>query len=279
MKMHNNEKWFEPELWQRVVDGELSSVELRELVGACEEHPALWKRCAVAFLEEQTLELELKELNAQWPATVTEALDRALALSTRSDHSRLDATRCAEMARGQADTSATIRRARPLAAVPSHWLNHLGFAASIMLAFFIGWQAAQRFGGDRAEHAASHASEIRSGDNHSIDQAGSASAFAVAQIGGTGGAPTDDSAPAQSAFVGMDPSVEVAADAIQQALQRAEQFVPLDRRIPQQLVDLEQRGLVRIESIEGFVPVRLRDGNTAVVPVQQIELRPIRNAY
>ena len=93
------------------------------------------------------------------------------------------------------------------------------------------------------------------------------------------GAASTGAASVDLRLVGTTPSAAITADAIEQALERPEQFVPLDRRIPKQLVELEQRGWLHIESIEGFVPVRLRDGNTAVVPVQQIDLRLIRNAY
>jgi hypothetical protein len=67
--------------------------------------------------------------------------------------------------------------------------------------------------------------------------------------------------------------------AIQTAGMTTGQFVPLDRRLPRPLAELEQLGLVRIESTEGFVPVQLEDGNTAVVPIQQFDVRSLGSFY
>ena len=46
----------------RLVDGELSAQEYRALLAALDEEPDSWRRCAMAFLEAQTLGQELCRL-------------------------------------------------------------------------------------------------------------------------------------------------------------------------------------------------------------------------
>lgn len=60
-------------LIDRLVDGELSSGERRELLASLETKPGGWRRCALAFVEAQTWGLELRGLMAQTPATSADA--------------------------------------------------------------------------------------------------------------------------------------------------------------------------------------------------------------
>jgi hypothetical protein len=254
-----DEKWLHSHLWLRVVDGELDRAELAELVAACEQQPELWKRCAVAFLEEQTLQLELRELAESWPASPSEMLapERPVLVQAQP------------------------RRAQPLAAAHSPWLNHVVFAASVVLAFLVGWQASLRFGGAFEMRNKQRPEQTSVAGNFSPAE-GTSPAAVTSRLAG----PREREGRNEPMLAGttrVDAATAAmqatAADTIELALEQAEQFVPLDRRIPEPLANLQQRGLVQIESIEGFVPVRLRDGETAVVPVQQIDLRPVRRAY
>lgn len=295
--------------WERVVDGELSRAELLELVKACQEQPGLWQRCAEAFLEEQALEIELRQLAAQWPTTPEDGSAQQQALSRFDDRVTRGSRACSASKANLAKVALPDEHsvARPYnhalaadllgesySAARAGWLNPLGLAACVVLAFLIGWQASERFGKEVPGSPSAEAQQGTATGNRSLAQqtapkqtspkqtsleqpvVGHNSGLVDSQRGADRGDPQSSM---DSTWEGMSPSVETTADAIREAWQRLEQFVPLDRRIPQQLADLERRGLVRIESIEGFVPVRLRDGNTAVVPVQQIELRPVRNAY
>lgn len=257
MNTYTDEKWLHPDRWQRVVDGELDSAELAELVEACEQRPELWKRCAVAFLEEQTLGLELRGLAGRWPATPAEVPAPQRPLLKRE----------------------LSRRAQPLAAAHSPWLNRVAFAASIALAFLVGWQASVRFGRGAAPMSANHPAE-QTGfiGNSSLATRNAPAASASQHASNNPVARIDESLPADSHPIEAATTAN-SAEAIEWAFERPEQFVPLNQRIPKPLADLEQRGWVHIESIEGFVPVRLQDGKTAVVPVQQIDLRPVRKAY
>lgn len=52
-------------LLDRLVDGELSSAEYRQLLAMLDEQPGAWRRCALAFLEAQALGGELKVLRGE----------------------------------------------------------------------------------------------------------------------------------------------------------------------------------------------------------------------
>lgn len=55
----NEPDWVELE---KLVDGQLSSTEYRELIERIEDHPQGWRKCAMAFLEDQALKKELGAL-------------------------------------------------------------------------------------------------------------------------------------------------------------------------------------------------------------------------
>jgi anti-sigma factor RsiW len=59
-------------LLDRLVDGELSDVERRELLVSLDDRPESWRKCALAFLEAQTWQRELSRL-ANEPATAPTA--------------------------------------------------------------------------------------------------------------------------------------------------------------------------------------------------------------
>jgi len=55
--------WSEDDLrFDRLVDGELSAAEYRQLLSSLDDEPGGWRRCAMAFLEAQALGQELRAL-------------------------------------------------------------------------------------------------------------------------------------------------------------------------------------------------------------------------
>ena len=287
MKLHIAEKWLREETWQRVVDNELDLAELKELVAVCDQHPELWKRCAVAFLEEQALCTELRKLGSQWPATAavaaphipaTDSLQAQQSGLTRTPSS--PARAAAPLINRDRSTSAVTGRIHTAGAMQSSVLNCLALAASVMLAFIVGWQASRRIGEPYQRSTSETVSSLGSGTANR--QAASSTTANTStnrtRPGKSESFLTDDNAGGPKQLAASLNPVST-ADAIHQALQRPDQFMPLDHRVPKELVDLQQRSLVRIESIEGIMTVQLQDGKTAVVPVQQFDVRSIRNAY
>jgi hypothetical protein len=240
MNIYTQGNWHRDDTWQRVVDNELTPAELGELVEVCEREPELWKRCAVAFLEERALQSEMKQLGALWQSGPQTAIPLPAIAANKPCSS--------------AGSSA-----------PNHsgLLNCLALVATVLLAFLVGWQAALRSDNhSRAGSAAVATSSTISGEIRPR-----AKIAEVSRDNGQAGLPDDAGLTDDAWLAGYE------------ELGSASQFVLVDKRMPKQLADLEQRGLVRVESIEGFMPVQLTDGFTAVVPIQQLDVRSVRSTY
>src|SRR5688572_19989410 len=63
----------------RLVDGELSELERQELLSALDDEPAGWRRCALAFLEAQSWEADLKAFRDEPPVAVISLVSLARA--------------------------------------------------------------------------------------------------------------------------------------------------------------------------------------------------------
>jgi hypothetical protein len=94
----------------RLVDGELTELERRELLSALDDEPAGWRRCALAFLEAQSWGIDLKSFRDQ--------------------------------------PSEPLTPARPTARFWRHWPVGLAMAASLLLAFFGGLALRDRLASD-----------------------------------------------------------------------------------------------------------------------------------
>jgi anti-sigma factor RsiW len=70
-------------LFDRLVDGELSPTERRELVGSLEHRPGGWRKCALAFLEAQSWRGDLKQIVRESDAALTPAYNLPRAEGTR----------------------------------------------------------------------------------------------------------------------------------------------------------------------------------------------------
>jgi hypothetical protein len=60
--MHHDENQADDVLFDRLVDGELSSNERQQLLASLDDRPGGWRRCALAFLEAQTWRSDLKQI-------------------------------------------------------------------------------------------------------------------------------------------------------------------------------------------------------------------------
>jgi hypothetical protein len=95
--------WEDDERIDRLVDGELTRQEYRELLTLLARHPDGWRRCALAFLEAQAWQRELGSMQL-------------------------------EDIRPPASSRATSRSKKRL----SHWLSLLALAASFLMMFALG---------------------------------------------------------------------------------------------------------------------------------------------
>lgn len=119
-------------LIDRLVDGELSVPERRDLLASLDSQPNGWRRCALAFVEAQTWREELRGLRAQTPAKTADAV--------------------------VVEPSATTSEARPSSR--SQLATWLAVAASVVVAFGLGRQSGMmRSGGHATNQIASSPQE------------------------------------------------------------------------------------------------------------------------
>ncbi len=122
----------------RLVDGEVSPAEYRDIVSALERHPDCWRRVAERFLESQALQRDLAGCFAPEPPP----LETLLHASRSNDAA---ASRDADRADADEDEmAARIEPARPLMAARSwrDWAAPAVSLAVIAVAFLAGRQVA-----------------------------------------------------------------------------------------------------------------------------------------
>ncbi|MCC6507600.1 MAG: hypothetical protein IT423_00725 [Pirellulaceae bacterium] len=269
--MQTYDKWDQEEFWQRVVDG-LSTNELAEFLAACERRPELWKRCALELLEEQALTRELNGLSSHWPlqhqwrpdsaAGETPELDPALAQSSVSPSTTESSHVPAPLPRKSFGTA--------------QWFNSLAFAASVLLAFLVGGQASRRVANWSTNSPALPSGRLANtaipNSTGNLDTGVSRTSALGSAVGSGQG-----SAVSSNMLVVERPTPEaidrVNAAALTQAIQAGD---GLDWET--RYNELRRRGY-EVHSQGGIMPVWLDDGSSAVVPYQQIKVRPKQNAY
>lgn len=237
--MNAYETWTNDDAWQAVVDGELTPSQLRELVTICDRHPELWRRCAIAFLEEQAFEREMKSI--EWPA----------AAAIRSVHNLIHEKQAGPLVQVEQSQSQRMPTSDGdgMARLASNnfWqrhanlFNNVALAATILLAFVIGWQSSLRFGAKE--------------NSTLVERSLQPSTIPDSNLAST------------------------SAGAIESALDRPEELVSFERTIPKEIAELIRLGVVDVKSNDGFVPVRLEDGNAAIVPFHRYQVHPVKMAY
>lgn len=75
-RLSEAEERIDPRMLQRLVDGELSPDEYRQVLTCLDKHPGAWRRCALAFLEAQALHRDFARLLDAALAGTSAALSR-----------------------------------------------------------------------------------------------------------------------------------------------------------------------------------------------------------
>ncbi len=256
MNMNVNDKWSREETWDRIVDGDLDCGELRELIQECDLHPELWRRCALAFLEEQALKQEFESLGQD--ASLFDELHATQAtlqpLTSMGDGPVTESSSSSPVATSQLTETRSNNRA-------SRWsvaMNYLAFAASVALAFSIGWQASRRL---------------------SVVDTSSGSRTISSVVPGQRSPATATERP-QFVSDTLDNRTmeEMRVKAIAQALSNPNAIVPIDQGLPKELRELQRQGRLNVQASDGFIPVSF-GGVNALVPVQSYDIRPQVNDY
>ncbi len=232
-----------------LVAGQLTGERYRAVLRALDADPKLWRECALAFLEDQALRTELRELakgTIEW----------------RSDEEMNDTS--AEVIGGHLGSS--IEPARATAAGKNaeitslRWSSHLlSTAALLMVSFTVGWLGSELL----AEREQSLAPKTN-GVVTTANPGGSSTGNAIGDA--TGRMPAHLDAPHSE----MTP---------QFVLDQSGHFMPLDHEIPQPFLELERQGKVHLESKDGLVPHRMADGSTVFFPVQEVRVIPVTLSF
>jgi hypothetical protein len=227
---------------ERLVDGELSSDEYRALLATFDEEAGGWKRCALAFLENQALGGELKSIgrSGDWPAKPAAAPDPP--------------------ARHGAFSFARWRALAPLA-----------IAAGLLLAFGLGL-AAPKFFSPAAKEGVLAGNQLAGQAVVPKDQQQAALPRheVFRPIGNL--RLVMDSADGSATEAGQVPVYEVDSD-WQRAL-AADQptFAP-------ELIDLLRQRGYEVRHEQQFLPAPLEDGRQIIVPVEGYQITPVGMRY
>lgn len=254
--MANDDKWNDEETWDSVADAPMSPTRLAELVAACDQRPELWKRCALALLEEQTLRHELQQM-AREQLAYAPLTNAPLEQPIRQANAPLPCP--ARLAA----TSQVPGNHHPFASGRTLFWNNLALAASLLIVFGIGWQASQRFGGAA---------------KRSTNQSPFSAADQLTQSATTPTrTPSSTVEPSQEVYGLERPAYATLDQAMIDQVNAETLASAMESDWPEELdpeyQQLRQAGY-EVEAQKGLMPFWLHDGSSAVIPYQQIIVRP-----
>ncbi len=226
-----------------LVSGNLRGEQYRAVLLALEESPNLWRNCALAFLQEQAISQDLKSLcdgNIDWsPHEKSTALTPTGAIMPRPNESP------------RADVLTRNPMLDYSSLDPQLWMRRIAILAALLLvSFTVGW-----FGAGIRD-------SLGSGELPGLTNAGVLGDNSTAQR----------LSPEESSDDRL-PTIP------NQAVFGSDQFQPIDQHLALQLRELQKAGRIQIETIESIVPVRLEDGSSIIVPVQQYRITPVAYSY
>jgi hypothetical protein len=236
--------------FDRLVDGAMTTDEYRAFVASLDDEPGGWRRCALAFLEEQALAGELGGIRQS-----LEPGDPG-ADGTKSD--------------GRGDLTP------PRRTTPRDLGTMLGIAASFLLAFALGVLAPRFFhaGPQEPGMAGNHQAQPPLAANAGA-QSGGVRHQALRPTGKEIGnlRLVMDGAGDESPQAGRVPVYEV-EQGIEQYLQDEQPALA-----PELVKLLEQRGH-GVQRQQQYIPVELDDGRQIIVPVEGYQITPVgRRVY
>lgn len=250
----------ERESLDRLVDGEMPDEERRNLLISLDSAPNGWRKCALAFLEAQSLRQDLSFL-----AKTPELNGETLSIPPNSSEVAISSAM---------SKSPAPRAARPASSIP--W-TPLAVAASFGIAFALGLGAKGFFsnsGDRRADSSAPRVQEASAG-NRAEPRTNSPDPH----FSGTppNGRPSRYARVRYPAAEGGDWIEEVHvpladAERLDERLFRAD-----PAEIPRDVRDSLERLGYQVESKRRLIPSSTGDGRSVVVPVDSIDIVPVSN--
>ncbi len=228
-----------------LVAGQLTGERYRAALRALDADPKLWRECALAFLEDQALRTELRELAKGTIEWRCDEEKNDASVNVNGVHLGSSAEIVPTTAAGKKTEAASLR-----------WSSHLlSTAALLMVSFTVGWLGSELLA-EREQLLAPKNNAVVTTSNPVGNAIGNATSRTPLQAD----LPQADITP-------------------QFVLDRPGQFMPLDHEIPQPFLELERQGKVQLESKDGLVPHRMADGTTVFFPVQEVRVIPVTLSF
>lgn len=227
-----------------LVSGTLTPERYRSVLQALESHPSQWRDCALAFLQEQAFAVELRELtrnDIDWGQSpkATEVPD-APSVKTL----------------GALAASPSSLTTSPRSAGPFGTVQWVALAALLLVSFSCGWYGAGVRDRAGVGPASVDATPLAA-SNENRSQLANADVL-------TSQPPRRDQLPWLN------------QDAVQLV---SERIMPLDLQVPPELLELERRGQIRVETFDAMMPISFDNGTSALVPVQQFRVVPVVHSF
>ena len=234
--------------FDRLVDGEATPNEYRELLAALEDEPGGWRRCAMAFLEDQALRRELGALR-----------DEAVEGASHDNQT---------IAEQPAANSPAFNRTGML----------LAMAASFLIAFGLGYVLRSTSIGDppRPEFVAEdNPGELSLERPQDSQLAGNSS-----EVGGSLTTQPEFSPQPLENVTLVVGNNETDAERFELPVVHygdvGDEYFRTERTaMPRQMREMLQRQGHQLRRTQGYVPVEMEDGRRLVVPVEEVEIVPV----
>jgi hypothetical protein len=272
MNGYSHEHFFDPQILDRLVDGELGESERREVLQTLERQPDGWRQCALAFLEAQSWGDALTHFvrhPEESSASRAGMAEGETSLSVAATALRLESDRSERDDGGNVPAGRVAQDSPRPSGRNSRWLSFLALAGSFLVTFSLGMYAQQYL--------------RPSADAGSVTALARPGAAVIPQSGPTLGAPSSGKAIVSSPLQLVDLVVTLPDGRKQQVRvpaidnQFASFFAP--PQIPPLMLQW-QAALARegnqLQLRREFMSVPLRNNQHAIVPIDRFEIVPVR---
>ncbi len=248
-----------------LVDGELDETNRRELLMWCQRDPEGWRQCALAFLEAQSWSRQLRDVGAgasmATQTAPTSAKPHAAGSQTPSAQAAIPASRDPLV------QPSLMRSWKP-------FIGPLAMAASFLAAFGLGllarsgWQAAG--GAGRQESFSAANLELAQQEPGAVVEQEQRPGYALPGrenlgqvrlvVDGPGGA-----------------EQEIQLPVVERGAMDADFLQNPPAAVPAEIQQMFERMGHQVRQRREMLPLRLKDGRRLIVPVDQVEVRPVGN--
>jgi len=238
---------IEPELFDRLVDGELSAAEERTLLGELDARPGGWRHCALAFLEARAWRQELTNM-------------------VRPRSAGLNGTPVTLFESPRKDTSIA-------AAVRPRFAQTVSIAAAVLVAFFLGVVVRAYW----PPQSSGQEGVIVQGSDHEIGSSTLATGADSSDANRTSD-PRDADFELPTVTMSLvsndgQPDREIKVPLVETDQLDLRWLESRPEAVPQSLVEALRKQGHQVDQRRLYVPVVLDDGRRAIVPLDQAEVK------